>query len=317
MDLSIIIINWNSAGYVKKCLGSLTANISDIEHEIIVVDNASYDSCGSMIANEFPPVTFLQSTENRGFARANNFGAERAKGEYLLFLNPDTEVVNGAIWKMLAIIKDRPRAGVVGCKLLNSDMTTQTSCIQAFPTIVNQLLDAKILHRLLPRLFLWGTAPLFMADKEPVAVQVISGACLMIRKAVFEKVGGFSPEYFMYTEDIDLCHKVQRVGYCNYYTGAASIIHHGGGSSQLRRESSFANVQMRASISKFLEKTRGKFYSSLYRGSMFFAGIVRLFITLLAFIPCLLTGRYAPCKASFKKWAEIVQWSLGLTNWAR
>ncbi len=314
MDLSIIIVNWNSADYVKKCLSSLNANTTGVEHEIIVVDNGSYDSCEKMIAKDFPAVRFFQSKENRGFAQGNNFGAERAKGDYLLFLNPDTEAVNSAVSGMLTVIKNLPRTGVLGCKLLNSDMTTQTSCIQPFPTIVNQLLDARVLHRLFPRLSLWGIAPLFMDNKEPATVQVISGACMMIRKTVFEKVGGFSSEYFMYTEDIDLCYKVQRAGYSNYYTGAVSIIHHGGGSSQFRKESSFANVQMRESISKFLAKTRGKLYSTLYRGSMFLAGVIRLFIILLVFIPCILAGRYARCKDSFNKWTKIVQWSLGNTN---
>ena len=82
MDLSIIIVNWNSADYVKKCLSSLNANTTGVEHEIIVVDNGSYDSCENMIANDFPAVRFFQSKENRGFAQGNNFGAERAKGEY-------------------------------------------------------------------------------------------------------------------------------------------------------------------------------------------------------------------------------------------
>jgi GT2 family glycosyltransferase len=316
MDLSIIIVNWNSADYVKKCLGSLSANTTGVEHEIIVVDNGSYDSCENMIAHNFPAVRFFQSKENRGFGRANNFGADQAEGEYLMFLNPDTEVVNSAVSEMLTVIKSRPRAGVLGCKLLNSDMTTQTSCIQPFPTIVNQLLDARILHQLFPRFPLWGIAPLFTDGKEPADVQVISGACMMIRKAVFQKVGGFSSEYFMYTEDIDLCHKVQRAGYNNYYIGLVSIIHHGGGSSHLRKDNFFADVQMRESISKFLKKTRGKLYSSLYRGTMFLAGVIRLFVTLLAFIPCMLTGRYARCKASFKKWIEIVKWSLGLSSLA-
>jgi GT2 family glycosyltransferase len=261
-------------------------------------------------------VHFLQSAENRGFGQANNFGAEKARGEYLLFLNPDTEVVGGAVLEMLSLLKDRPEAGVLGCKLLNSDLTTQTSCIQSFPTIVNQLLDARILQRLFPRLSLWGIAPLFTDKKEPVEVQVISGACMMIRRTVFEQVGGFSPDYFMYTEDIDLCHRVQRAGYRNYFTGAAAVIHHGGGSSRQRNTSSFANIQMRESIATFFAKTRGTFYSSLYRISMFLAGVTRLCITLLIFIPCSLTGRSEVCRASFKKWTGIVQWSLGIADLA-
>jgi GT2 family glycosyltransferase len=277
MDLSIIIVSWNSAAYVRKCLKGLAAHTRDVEYEIIVVDNGSYDSCGSMIAKDFPAVRFLQSAENRGFAQANNFGAERAKGDYLLFLNPDTEVVGNAAQEMLTTIKNRPQAGVLGCKLLNSDMTTQMSCVQSFPTILNQMLDAEILQRLFPRLPLWGIEPLFSDTRGVSEVHAVSGACMMINKTVFEQAGRFSPEYFMYTEDIDLCHKVQRAGYRNYYTDLVSIIHYGGGSSQQRKQNSFANVQMRESILQFFEKTRGNRCSALSRFNVLRRGYQALY----------------------------------------
>ncbi len=317
MDLSIIIVNWNSADYVKNCLTSLRANAKGVDYETIVVDNGSFDSCGRMIADLFPGVIFLQSSENMGFARANNFGAERAKGRHLLFLNPDTEITGNAVGEMLTVIGRQPRAGVIGCKLLNTDLTVQTSCIQPFPSILNQVLDADILQRLFPRMSLWGTAPLVMDQKESAKVEVVSGACMMIKSTVFREIAGFSPEYFMYTEDIDLCYKARRAGYVNYYTGSVSVIHHGGGSSQNQKENFHANVQMRESISKFLRKTRGAPYAVLYKSSMLLAGIIRLIITSLALIPCALTGRYSPCKASLTKWSEIVRWSLGFVNWAR
>ncbi len=317
MDISIIIVNWNSAEYVKRCLRTLYTNIREVDFEIIVVDNGSFDSCQNMIIDEFPHVIFLQSNENLGFAKANNFGAERAQGEFLLFLNPDTEIIGNAVAGMLAVIKSLPQAGVIGCKLLNSDMTMQTSCIQTFPTILNQAFDADVLRRRFPGLPMWGVAPLFQDAADPVEVQVISGACLMIRKRVFEEVGGFSPEYFMYTEDLDLCYKVQRAGYKNYYTAAASVIHHGGGSSQNRKENSYANVQMRESIFRFLKKTRGELYAFLYKSSMLFAGIIRFCMITLAFIPCIVTGRYSRCRASLIKWAGIIRWTLGIEKWAR
>ncbi len=317
MDLTIIIVNWNSAGYVQNCLNSLRSNIRDIDCEIIVVDNGSFDSCRDMVLNKYPGVLFLQSNENIGFAKANNMGAEKARGDVLLFLNPDTEVVENAVSKMLAIMKEQPQAGIVGCKLLNTDMTLQRSCIQPFPTILNQTFDADVLHRLFPNLPLWGTAPLVSDEKGTAEVQVVSGACLMIRSTVFKEVGGFSPEYFMYTEDIDLCYKVERAGYKNCYTGAVSVIHHGGGSSERRKESSYANVQMRESISKFLKKTRGAPYALMYRSSLLLSGIIRLFITALALIPCALAGRHSRCVTSLNKWTSIVRWSLGIVTWAR
>jgi GT2 family glycosyltransferase len=317
MDLSIIIINWNSADYVRKCLSTLYGNDRGADYETIVVDNASFDSCREMIQDIFRNVIFLQSNENLGFAKANNFGAERAQGEYLLFLNPDTEIVNKAVAAMLSVIKCQPQAGVIGCKLLNTDMTLQTSCVQFFPTVMNQVLDSNILHRLFPGLSVWSVETLLLDDTGPVEVQVISGACMMVRKSVFEEVGGFSPEYFMYTEDIDLCYKVRHAGYKNYYTGAASVIHHGGKSSHSREESSYAHVQMRESISKFLKKTRGGLYAFLYRSSMLLSGMTRLCMITLAYIPFTVTGQGSICSASFKKWTGVVRWSLGIERWAR
>jgi GT2 family glycosyltransferase len=317
MDLSIIIVNWNSAEYVKKCLHSLFANVRGTDFEVIVVDNGSFDSCGSMIGDDFPQVRFLQSDKNLGFAKANNLGARSARGQVLLFLNPDTEVIGNAVAAMLSAMKGLPLAGILGCKLLNSDMTLQTSCIQPFPTVLNQVLDADALRRRFPGLSMWGATPLFLGTADPVEVQVVSGACLMIGRRVFEEVGGFSPEYFMYTEDIDLCWKVRYAGYKNYYTAAASIIHHGGGSSLQRKENSYANVQMRESISRFLKKTRGGLYAFIYRGAMLFSGIIRSFMLSLAFIPCALTGRSARCAASLTKWTGIIRWALGIEKWAR
>jgi GT2 family glycosyltransferase len=270
-----------------------------------------------MIQDEFPDVRFLQSNENLGFAKANNFGAERAEGEYLLFLNPDTEIVDNAVAAMLSVIKSQPQAGIIGCKLLNTDMTFQTSCIQPFPTILNQVLDADVLHRLFPRHSILGIDTLLLNDAGPVEVPVISGACMMVSKTVFEEVGGFSPEYFMYTEDIDLCYKVHRAGYKNYYIGAVSVIHHGSKSSHYREENSYANVQMRESISKFLKKTRGGLYAFLYESSMLISGVIRLCMISLAFIPFTVTGRRSSCSASFKKWTSVVRWSLGIERWAR
>jgi GT2 family glycosyltransferase len=317
MDVSVIIVNWNSAAYVQQCLQTLYKHTSGIGFETIVVDSGSFDKCQSMLAVEYPQARFLQGRENLGFGGANNYGAEIAQGDYLLFLNPDTEVTDNAVADMLTAIKDLPRAGIVGCKLLNTDGSLQTTCIQSFPTIVNQALSSNALRRIFPRLSLWGIAPLYQTGTTPATVQAISGACMMIKKSVFEAVGGFSREYFMYTEDIDLCYKVQHDGYKNYYVGAVSIVHHGGGSSCQRKENSYANIQMQQSKSKFLRKAHGDFYVLLYRSSMFFSGVIRLCVTSLAFIPSLLLGQGSRGLATLKKWISIIRWSIGVERWTR
>ena len=316
MDLSIIIVNWNSARYVENCLRALYRNAVGVDFETIVVDNGSFDSCQKMIADKFPGVRFLQSERNLGFAQANNFGARMAHGEFLLFLNPDTEIIGNAVKGMLLAIKGLPRAGILGCKLLNTDMTYQTSCRQPFPTILNQVFDSDILHRLLPD-HSPREAALLSKAANLLEVQVISGACMMIRKTVFEEVGGFSSEYFMYTEDVDLCFKVRRAGYANYYLGDVSIVHHGGGSSNQRKENSYGNVQMRESIFKFLKKTRGESYAYLYKLAMLLNGVMRFCIILPAALPNAFTGRFSRSRASLLKWTSIIRWTLGIEKWAR
>lgn len=311
MDISIIIINWNSAGYVRKCLQSVAENLRGLEFETIVIDNGSFDSCGKIVLDEFPDVRFIQSEDNLGFAKANNLGSEKSTGEYLLFLNPDTEILDGAIQGMASLIRCLPRAGVLGCRLLNSDGSTQTSCVQAFPTVFNQMFDSDMVNRWLPVL---TTGRIGYNEKNPTPVQVISGACMMIKKTVFEEVGKFSPEYFMYTEDLDLCYKVREAGYLNYYTGAFSIIHHGGGSSNQRNENSYANIQMRESIFKFLKKTRGKPYAGIYKMAMLLSGVMRLGLLSLGYV---LAGGKSECRSSLIKWKSIIRWTLGIEKWAR
>lgn len=314
MDLSIIIINWNSAEFARKCLHSLFENTKGIDFEVIVIDNGSFDSCESMIRNEFREVRFFQSNENLGFAKANNYGSEKAIGEYLLFLNPDTEILADAVSGMLSITKSLPDAAILGCKLLNSDGSLQTSCVQLFPTILNQVFDSDVTNRRFPVL---STGNVQYSKKEPAKVQMISGACMMIRKEIFEKIGKFSPEYFMYTEDLDLCYKAHQAGYANYYTGASSVIHHGGGSSYQRKEDSYANIQMRESIFKFLKKNRGRFYADIYKMAMLLNGIMRYGLLLFAFAASLLVGRESKYKSSLIKWQGIIRWTIGVEKWAR
>ena len=313
-ELSIIIVNWNSKDYVRKCVQTVYAHTRGIAFEILVVDGASYDGCGEMLAREFPEVRFIQSEKNVGFARANNLGYEQSRGDCLLFLNPDTELSGPAINVLRAALLELDHAGIVGAKLFNTDGSVQTSCIQAYPTILNQLLDAEVLRMTFPRLSFWGIAPLFSPGEKPVAVQVLSGACLMMRRPVFAQVARFSEEYFMYAEDLDLCYKVNRAGLKNYYVPAASLIHHGGGSSK-PNQSAFSNVMMRESVYRFLTKVRGKWYGAIYRFSLGLSALGRLALLSLVFPIKLVRGEMAATGESFRKWTAILKWALGLQSW--
>ena len=316
MDLSIIIVNWNSARYLGKCIESINRHTRDLNYEVIVVDNASFDGAREIIKKKFPKTIFIQSRENVGFARANNLGFMHSRGKYLLFLNPDTELVNPAINRMYSFLSSCPEAGAAGSRLLNSDLTLQTSCIQPFPTLINQVVDAEILKLKSPRLELWGIRPLFFNEGLPVAVEVISGACIVVKRTVFEKIGMFSTDYFMYTEDIDLCYKISLAGYKSYFVNDAQVIHHGGGSSR-RREKSFNSVLMRESICIFLRKNRGTPNALLYRVMVMNVSVARL-VMLLTIMPLYyFSGEKTELKNTLTKWKRILRWSLGLEKWAR
>lgn len=314
--LSIIIVNWNSVEYLRKCLGSLFANTPDTDFEIIVVDNASYDGCDSMLRAEFPSVKFIQSTENLGFAAANNLGFTQSSGDSLLFLNPDTEVIGSAIGVMLSQLWAIPNAGAVGCKLINSNGSVQTTCIQPFPTIMNQLLDTDYLILRFPGVKIWGVKPLFFCRGTPEPVEVISGACLMTKRSIFEKVGRFTTDYFMYAEDLDLCYKIRKAGLKAYYVGEASILHYGGASANSTGVSHFNTVVKLESVAMFFEKHHGKRVSVLYRISTGFAAMVRLSAIMAVFPIGAITPRRQPLKRAFVKWTRALRWSLGLEKWA-
>jgi GT2 family glycosyltransferase len=314
MDLSIIIINWNSADYLRKCLASIYAQTQGIEFEVVVVDSGSFDGSGELVGREFPQVRFVQSKDNLGFAKANNLAFQHTSGDYLLFLNPDTEVIGSAIADLLAQGRALPWAGAVGCKLLNTDRSVQTSCIQSFPTITNQVLDSEALRNVFPRSSLWGVASLYSAEDQPSEAEAISGACILMKREVFEDVGLFSTDYFMYAEDIDLCYKAWQKGYANYYVPKASIIHHGDGSVS-RAKTNFAAVMAVESISRFLKKHRGAVYAALYRGALLFAAAGRLALLTGKRLPRASACMHGDAASSYGKWKAIFRWGAGRERW--
>jgi len=313
LDLSIIIVNWNSKEYLEKCIETIFLWTVDVKYEIIVIDGASFDGCGEMLRRRFPQVKFIQSQENIGFAKANNIAFRESSGRYILFLNPDTELIGPAINIMFNYIRKTPKAGAIGCKLLNADKTVQTSCLQAFPTLLNQFLDSELLRTLWPKSSLWGNAHLFDAQITVGEVEGIVGACIMVERSLFEEVGLFSEDYFMYAEDLDLCYKIKQAGYINYYLPEANIIHFGGGSTE-KSPSDFSVVLMRESNWQMMRKIRGSVYGFAYRFSTMISSIGRLILLLLVFPLHIFRSGWQSWNRSFRKWKAILAWSLGLKD---
>src|SRR5208282_717928 len=189
-----------------------------------VVDNDSGDGSPAMVEAEFPEVTLIANNANVGFGAANNQAMGHCHGEWILLLNPDTVVRPGSIDRMLERIQQSPRIAVVGCRLENGDGTLQKWTGGAFPTFRNLVNHYFFLDRLVPRA--WREAPLYLDRdvRDDVQVGWVSGACMLLRRsAVGEEI--FSPQFFMYGEDMELCYRMRRAGYDVIYSPAASIIH--------------------------------------------------------------------------------------------
>jgi N-acetylglucosaminyl-diphospho-decaprenol L-rhamnosyltransferase len=314
-DLSILIVNWRSADFLRKCLSSIYANTRGVQFEIIVVDNASFDGSAEMVQSVFPKVRYIQSEENLGFAKANNLAFSYSRGKHILFLNPDTEVVNEAFPALISCLGTFPQAGIVGPKLLNSDLSVQTSCTQSYPTLLNQALDAECLRHIFPKSFLWGMRPLYDSEDGPTKAEVVSGACLMIRRDVFAAVNQFTSGYFMYAEDVDLCYKVKSAGWDVLHLGSATVIHHGGQSSRKKSDGNFAAVMAKESLYSFMKVRRGRFYAATFRWMTAWVSIGRLLV--LSFVYAVTFGQYGRTwlPAAVQKWTRVFRWAVGLERW--
>jgi N-acetylglucosaminyl-diphospho-decaprenol L-rhamnosyltransferase len=314
MDVSIVIVNWNSKDYLRKCLESIILNTVDTNYEVIVIDSGSNDGCGRMLEESFSEVLFIESKENLGFAKANNEAAKRCSGDFILFLNPDTELRGPAIDCLLLYARSLQNAGALGAKLLNTDGTIQSTAVQAFPTILNQVLNTERLFRMFPSAKIWGSAALFESHDRPTEVDSISGACLMMRRSDFEAIDGFSTDYFMYSEDVDLCYKAREKGSRNYYIPSAIVVHHGGGSSSSHKVSTFSSVMLLESRWRYFRKVRSPAYGAIYKFIIFVVSVVRLVTVLLMFPFLALRG--VSWRRVWCKWLARFRWAVGLEGWA-
>ncbi len=311
MDLSVVIVNWNSADYLKVCLASLYESVQATTFEVIVVDNDSGDGCGEMLRRDYPSVQFIAAQQNLGFAKANNVGYLASGGEYLLFLNPDTRVLGPAIDAMVGWMREHAAAGAAGARLLNGDGTLQASCVQAFPTLLNQFMDSELLRRRFPGWRMWGLSALWEPHRGAVEVDAISGACFLVRRAVYERVGRFTEDYFMYSDDLDLSFKIRQAGYAIVCLTDCAVVHYGGGSSS-RRDPSFAAVQSRQAMSQFFARTHGGWYAAAYRAAMGVSAVLRLLAAWGGLAVVSSKAKRDGLRDVAARWKSILRWSLGM-----
>jgi hypothetical protein len=297
MRVSVIVISYNTRELTMDCLRSVCAEMRTMRGEIIVFDNASTDGSAEAIAAEFSAVTLLPSACNVGFARANNLAARHATGEFLLLLNPDTVVLEGAISTLVSFARRRTDGGVFGGRTLYGDGTlNETSCFD-LPTPWSLFCAAIGLSSVFPRRRLFNGDLIGGWARDSVrAVGVVTGCFLLVRRSLWDRLGGFDESFFMYSEDTDLCCRAWKTGHACLHCPDATIIHYGGRSEVCRANKM---VKVLGAKKKFLQKhwspTRAAF------GVL----MLELYVLNRLIAQALLRFISARNKAAYGQWREV------------
>jgi len=287
-DLTVVIVSWNVCDLLRRCLASILAARSmqhrglgpepsrapisspnpqehskNLRVEIIVVDNGSSDGSAEMVRAEFPQVRLIANEENRGFTAANNQGLAAGQGRYLMLLNPDTELVGDALATMAGYLEEHPRVGVVGPQLRYADGRLQSSR-RRFPTLATALFESTVVGE-------WWPDNRFarryrMADTPDDAIQPVDwlvGACLLVRREVYEQVGGLDEGFFMYSEEMDWCRRISSAGWELVYLPAATVVHHEGKSSE--QVAAARQIYFQSSKVRYFRKHHGAMQAELLR----------------------------------------------------
>lgn len=226
-DLSIVIVSYNTLEMTRACLASVYENAGPLSIQVIVVDNDSKDGSVAMVQGDFPQVELILNHENKGFAAANNQGFRVANGAFVLLLNSDTVVLGDVLDRSVQYLKNRPEVGAMGCRVLNTDRSMQSTC-SGYPTLSRLLMMTTGLDRLSSvfdryRLRSW------LRDSER-DVEVISGCYMLVRREIIENIGGLDESFFFFGEETDWCLQMRKAGWSLKFAPVGEIIHHGGGS---------------------------------------------------------------------------------------
>ena len=264
MKLSVIIVNYNVTQLLRNCLLSLQKYIQEVEYEILVIDNASADSSWKELIPEFSDVQFIASEVNGGFSKANNQAIQKAKGDYLLLLNPDTEFEGFYMKELLDFADSQTDFGCMGVRMHDAEGKFLPESKRSVPDMFNSF------EKLFTNFRKNNSKSYYRNDLEEneiAEVEVITGAFLLAKKEVYQKIGGLDEAYFMYGEDIDLCYTFLRNGYKNFYYGKASILHHKG-ESTIRDEVYLERFYgaMQIFIDKYYKDSKPMQYSFLKAG---------------------------------------------------
>lgn len=233
MKLSVIIVNYNVRAYLEQCLRTVFEALKGIEGDVFVVDNLSTDGSVEMVREKFPQVRLIANRENVGFSRANNQAIRESDAEYVVLLNPDTVVEEEVFRKVIAFLDAHPKAGGLGVKMIDGTGRFLPESKRGLPTPAVAFYKIIGLTRLFPRSRVFGRYHLgHLPESEAAPIEILSGACMFLRKRTLDEVGLLDESFFMYGEDIDLSYRITLGGYQNWYLPEARIIHYKGESTK-------------------------------------------------------------------------------------
>jgi N-acetylglucosaminyl-diphospho-decaprenol L-rhamnosyltransferase len=285
-SVSVIIVSWNTRELLARCLLALekqteapaSAALTASRCEVFVVDNASSDGSAKMVRERFPAVRLIANPDNVGFARANNQALRESTGTYVLLLNPDTEVQPGAVAVLVSFMDQHPEVGAAGARLVNPDLTLQLSGHPA-PTLSREV------WRLFHLDTLWPYARYPMSRwclDSATPVDVVQGACMMVRRAALDRTGLLDEHFFIYSEEVDLCQRLRQTGWDVYWVPQAVVVHYGGQSTRQVAPSMFVHLY-RAKV-RYFRKHHGLAAAQLYKLVLTAAAMARLVLSPIAWL---------------------------------
>ena len=272
MQLSVVILNYNVRYFLELCVLSVQKSLENVDAEIIVVDNNSQDDSCEMIKRRFPNVKLIENKENSGFPKGNNIGVAAAKGEFICILNPDTVVAEDTFTKVLAFAKKQKELGIVGVKLIDGTGNFLPESKRGIPTPFVAFTKITGLYKFFPKIFGEYYAQ-HLSENETGKVDILVGAFMLMKRDLYNEIGGFDENCFMYSDDIDLSYLALKKGKSNYYFHETSVVHYKGEST----------VKDETYMKRFQE-AMNFFYKKHFRVSILFSVFMKMGILLFSMV---------------------------------
>ena len=290
MDVSIIIISWNTKELLRECLKSIFEHVGEVDYEVIVVDNASTDGSPEMVKDDFPQITLIENSRNSGYAAACNQGIKATKSKYVLLLNSDILICDTAIEKVVRYADKHPQVGVIGCQVWESKDEIMMTCFR-FPSVANLFLSASGLSRLFKHNRILGREQMRWWDrKSERQVDVVPGVFMLVRREAIDQVGFLDEEFFFYSEEVDWCYRFSKVGWTTMFWPDAKIIHIGGGGQSSRKTPVKAYVNLVKGKLRYFKKHHSFINYLFARAILFVLFVIKYCLWSIASIAALKRG---------------------------